>query len=106
MELKEILEFIESEDKRIRDHYGYTDEEKRILTRTVKLGEEFGELCEEILSHHSFQRTDKLEKRDQENLAEEFADVIFTSLLLARSLNVDIEKAMERKMEKVKKRKY
>ncbi len=106
MELKELLKFIENEDARLKKYYGYTDQEKRILARTVKLSEELGELCEEVLSHSSIQRKEKLDGRDDKNLQEEFADVIFTTLLLAKAMNVNIEAAMEKKIEKVNNRDY
>ena len=105
MELKELLRFIEIEDERIKKYYGsYSDQEKRILARTVKLTEELGELCDEVLAHHSFQRKQKLENHDEENLSEEFTDVIITALLLAKAMDVDIEKALEKKVEKINKR--
>ena len=105
MELKELLKFIEIEDERLKKYYGgYSDQEKRILARTVKLTEELGELCDEILAHNSMQRKQKLDNHNKDNLSEEFADVIITTLLLAKAMNVDIEKALERKIEKVNKR--
>lgn len=75
-----------------------------ILARTVKLGEEFGELCEEVLAYNSLQRKQKLDNHDKENLPEEFADVIITTLLLAKSMNVSIETALEKKMQKLNQR--
>ncbi|MCD6583729.1 MAG: hypothetical protein J7K71_03485 [Candidatus Omnitrophica bacterium] len=105
MELKELLKFIEIEDERLKKYYGgYSDQEKRILARTVKLTEELGELCDEILAHNSMQRKQKLDNHNKDNLSEEFADVIMTTLLLAKAMNIDIEKALERKIEKVNKR--
>ena len=105
MEFKELLKFIEIEDERIKKYYGgYSDQEKRILARTVKLTEELGELCNEVLAHNSLQRKQKLDNHDKENLPEEFADVIITALLLAKAMNVDIEKALARKGEKINKR--
>jgi len=105
MDFDQLLEFIDREDQRLRDRYGnYPDEEKRILARTVKLGEEFGELCEEVLAHASFQRDEKLAKKDQENLSKEFADIVITTLLLAKALGVDIKKALEKKMSEIDKR--
>ena len=104
MELKDLLKFIEIEDGRLKKYYGgYSDQEKRILARTVKLTEELGELCNEILAHISFQRKQKLDNH-KENLPEEFADVIITTLLLAKAMNIDIEKALKKKIEKVNKR--
>ena len=105
MELKDLLKFIEIEDERLKKYYGdYSDQEKRILARTVKLTEELGELCNEVLAHNSLQRKQKLDNHDKENLLEEFADVIITALLLAKAMNVDIEKAFEKKIKKVNKR--
>ena len=105
MDLKELLKFIKIEDERLKKYYGgYSDQEKRILARTVKLTEELGELCDEILAHNSIQRKQKLDNHNKDNLSEEFADVIITTLLLAKAMNVDIEKALERKIEKVSKR--
>ena len=88
--------------KRLKEHYFKgVDGDKLILLRTVKLTEELGELCDEVLSHSSFQRKDKLDNHNKDNLPEEFADVLITTFLLAKSMNVDIEKALEKKIKKV-----
>ena len=104
MELKDLLEFIEIENKRLRTYYHSTDEDKIILAQTVKLTEELGELCSEVLAHKSLQRKQKLENHDKENIQEEFADVIITAMLLAKAMNIDIEKALENKIKKINKR--
>mgnify|MGYP001564864256 CR=1 FL=1 len=105
MNLKELLQFIDTEDERLKKYYGsYPDQEKRILARTVKLSEELGELCDEVLSFNAMQRKTKLENHDSENLFEEFADVLITTLLLAKSMNVDIEEALKKKIAKINKR--
>ena len=105
MELKDLLKFIDIEDERLKKYYShYDDKEKRILARTVKLNEEIGELCNEVLVYNSMQRKQKLDNHNKDNLPEEFADVIITALLLAKSMDVDIKKALEKKIEKVNKR--
>ena len=105
MQLKDLKKFITKEDHRLRESYGgYKDEEKRILARTVKLTEELGELCDEVLSYNSLQRKDKLDAHDPNNLSEEFADVVITTLLLAEVMKVDIEKALKDKIKKINKR--
>lgn len=105
MEMKDLLKFVEIEDERLKNRYGsYPDQEKRILARTVKLGEEMGELCNEILAHSSLQRKEKMENHDKENLSEEFADVIITALLTAKAMNVDVEAALKKKVDKMNKR--
>lgn len=102
MELGNLLRFIETEDEKLKKRYSrYINEEEAILARTVKLGEEFGELCEEVLAYNLLQRKQKLDNCDKENLPEEFADVIITTLLLAKTMNVDVEKALEEKMQKL-----
>lgn len=93
------------QDKRLKKQYSrVTDPEKRIFGRTIKLVEEVGELCSEILAHKSLQRKDKLAKHDKENLPGEFADVIITTLLVAKSMNIDVPKALEEKTKKINKR--
>ncbi|HII15130.1 MAG TPA: hypothetical protein HA362_02355 [Nanoarchaeota archaeon] len=104
MELKQLLKFIEMQDGRLKTYYNYTDEEKRILSRTVKLAEELGELSNEVLAHNAVQRKSKLDNHSAESLQGEFADVLITTLLLAKTLNVDIETALEAKIEKLNKR--
>lgn len=105
MQMEDLKKFIKKEDQRLIKYYGnFKDEEKHILARTVKLTEELGELCDEVLSHYSLQRQDKLDKRDTNNLSEEFADVVITTFLLAEAMKVDIEKALKQKIVKINKR--
>ena len=80
------------------------DKDKQVFACAIKLGEEFGELCQEVLFHSSLQRKSKMDKFKKENLSEEFADVLISTLLLAQEMNVDIEKALENKMKKIDKR--
>jgi len=102
-----LLEFVETEDERLKKYYGgCSDREKRILARTVKLAEEVGELCNEVLAHNSLQRKQKLDNHNKESLSEEVADVLITALLLAKSMDVDVEAAIEKKMKKINGRDY
>ena len=68
------------------------------------MSEELGELCDEVLSSGAMQRKDKLKNHSGENLPEEFADVLITTLLLAKSMDIDIEEALKRKIAKIDKR--
>ncbi|MFH1065163.1 MAG: MazG nucleotide pyrophosphohydrolase domain-containing protein [Nanoarchaeota archaeon] len=104
MELKQLLDFIAMEDDRLKVQYGHPDETKKILARTVKITEELGELSNEILAFHSMQRKEKMDNHTKETLHEEVADVLITTLLLAKTLNMDIEKVLEAKIEKINKR--
>lgn len=97
----ELLRFIEVEHERLSKYYdSHIDKDKHILARTVKLNEEVGELCEEVLFHTSLQRGQKVAEH-KEHLNEEFADVVITALLLAKAMNVDVEKALEIKIKKI-----
>lgn len=104
MELKELLKFIEIENGRLKKRYLNLDKEKMILAQTVKINEELGELCNEILKHCSLQRKEKLDNMDKKDIEEEFSDVVITTLLLAKSMDIDIENALKEKMSKINKR--
>ena len=104
IEMKELLKFIEIEDGRLVETKSSKTDTERILARTVKLMEELGELCDEVLSYNKDQRKEKLEKHNKDNLAHEFADVLITTLLLAKTMGVDIEEGLKNKIEKINKR--
>lgn len=78
--------------------------EREILAKTVKLNEEVGELCNDILAILKMQRKSKLERFDKRNMYEEFADVIITALSLATTAGVDVERAVEDKLKKIEQR--
>jgi len=109
MEMDELLDFIDRQDKVLDEHYGKgksMDKDKMILARTVKLTEEVGELCNAVLAHFSFQRRSKLEKCKEDGVEQELADVIITVLLVAKSMDIDVKKALRMKIEKIKQRIY
>lgn len=81
-----------------------TQREKEILTKTIKLNEEVGELCNDTLSVLKLQRKSKLENFDKRNFYEEFADVIITTVQLANAAGVDIERAVNDKLQKIEER--
>ncbi|NPE26850.1 hypothetical protein HNV12_02500 [Methanococcoides sp. SA1] len=101
MEMKELLDFIRKQNGILDNRYyeGYSDRSKA-LERVLKVNEEFGELCDEILKKNGSSR-----KGESDNeISHEVADVLICVLLLADSLNVDIEKGLEEKVAKIKKR--
>lgn len=105
MNLKNLQEKIREQTERTRPHYKlYTQTEKEILTKTIKLNEEVGELCNDILSVLKLQRRSKLEKFDKRNFYQEFADVIITTIQLAISAGVDVERAVSDKLRKIEQR--
>lgn len=105
MNLQSLQEKIKAFNERTRPHYKlYTQTEKEILTKTVKLNEEVGELCNDILAVLRLQRRAKLEKFDKRNIYQEFADVIITTMQLAAITGVDIERAVKDKLALIEKR--
>lgn len=106
MEFKNLLNFIDAVNDRLIENFDgqSTSVTERVLIRTVKLNEEVGELCNEVLLFSGNQRQEKLAKYDGSNLANEFADVIITTLLLAKTMDVNIQEALERKINKINER--
>ncbi len=102
MNTKELMDFVDKHYEWLRKKYALDDKQKDILFRIAKLSEEVGELSQEVLSHVSLQKKAKLDKYKKENLEEEVADVIITTLILARAVDVDVNKALEKKIEKEK----
>jgi len=82
----------------------YTKQEKEILTKTVKLNEEVGELCNDILSVLKLQRRSKLERFDKRHIYQEFADVVITTIQLAVASGVDMERAIDDKLKTIEDR--
>lgn len=105
MNLKSLQEKIKLLNAKTSPHYKlYSQAEKEILTKTVKLNEEVGELCNDILSILKLQRRSKLLKFDKRNMYEEFADVIITAMQLAIVAGVDVERAVGDKLKKIEER--
>ena len=104
MTIEEFQKFIDEQDAFFRSlskSAGQTEKE-RVLSRTVKISEEFGELCDEVLASMGDQRTGKMDGRGAESLADEFADVVITTFLLAKSMDVDVMEALGRKTKKLR----
>lgn len=105
MDLKYLEDRIKSLDKKIRPSYKiYNTKEKEILTEAVKLNEEVGELCNDILGVLKLQRKAKQRKFDKRNIYEEFADVIISTIVLAQTSGVDLERALREKLDKIEER--
>jgi len=101
---KELLEYIDWQDEHLRSLHGnYSDEQKRALARTVKLQEESGELAEAVLAWCSFQRSEKMENKAMK-MPNEIADVIITTLLIAKTTGIDVNEALREKIAVIKER--
>jgi len=103
MTMKEFQKFIDEQDALLRSkmHPEHTEREW-VLAGTVKIAEEFGELSDEVLASMNYQRSGKMNGRSSESLADEFADVVITAFLLAKRMDIDIMKAIARKVPLIK----
>jgi NTP pyrophosphatase (non-canonical NTP hydrolase) len=103
MKIEDFQQFIDDQDalfRRVKDTN--QNERERIFARTIKLNEEVGELCSEVLASVGDQRKDKLNNHDEQSLKDEFADVLITTFLLAKVMNVDVMATLDHKIEKIK----
>lgn len=75
-----------------------------LLAQAVKLSEEVGELHAEILGHLRMQRSDKTKAFSTEALAGELADVVMCAAVLSQVLGVDLNDALQNKMDTVERR--
>lgn len=85
--------------KRFQESTGSTDHVNR---QVLKLGEEYGELCEAVLAEGGLQRADKLKAHDSANVAKELADVLVTAMTIARYMNLDVHQLISEKLEFIK----
>jgi len=100
--LKALEERIKNLSNKIKPGYKFTTlQERNILVQTVKLNEEVGELCNDILGILKLQRRAKQKIFDKRNIYEEFADVIISTITLAQTAGVDLERALKNKLDKI-----
>lgn len=97
MEIKELQEFAKKDNERLRKRNKTSDKES-ILTNVIKLSEETGEVSNEILKYFNYQRKEKM---NNNQIAEEIADVIMVASILAESMEINLESALKEKMRKV-----
>lgn len=82
----------------LNERWPLKDKQQRVFARTMKLVEELGELSDEILTSMNLQRAPKMSQFSQENVEDEFADVLATVIMLGIELDIDVPKVMEKKI--------
>lgn len=103
MEFKEFQKFIAEQSDVLDASYAPTNSmQEKTFARLAKIAEEFGELSGEVLASIGHQRKSKMAQYSPESLADEFADTIITTFLLAHTMKVDVPEALTRKIEKIK----
>jgi NTP pyrophosphatase (non-canonical NTP hydrolase) len=68
------------------------------LVNLARLAEEVGELAREL--NHRYGKKTKKANEEEGDVALELADILFVVVVLANQLNVDLQTAMERTLEK------
>ncbi len=68
------------------------------LALTARMTEELGELAREV--NHFYGEKPKKKDEDEKTIEEELGDMLFVMICFANSLNIDLEEAHNRVMEK------
>lgn len=68
------------------------------LAQMARLTEEVGELAREV--NHTYGEKSKKASEPVNSVAEELGDVLFVTMIMANSLNIDLTEVFEKNMEK------
>ena len=82
----------------LNERWPLKSKDQRVFARTMKIVEELGELADEILTGMNLQRNSKIAKFSEENIHDEFADVLASLILLANEIDIDVEKVIKKKI--------
>lgn len=105
MTIEELQKFMDDQDAYFRTHRaGDFSDREHVFARTIKLGEEYGELCDEVLASINGQRQEKIVSREAAHLEDEFADVLITTFMLAKAMKVDVMGVLDHKVQKIRER--
>ena len=109
LSLRELTRWAEGQARHIAEKFNLGpgadgDNAFFALAQAVKLGEEVGELHAEVLGALRCQRADKPGDYNPGTLGGELADVAVCLAILACTLNVDLAKAVEDKIEALDRR--
>ena len=72
------------------------------LDQMARLTEEVGELAREV--NHTYGEKSKKASEPVNSVAEELGDVLFVTMIMANSLNIDLTEVFEKNMEKFNQR--
>ena len=98
MQITDLVKEYEEISDFLNIRWPLKNEEQRVFARTMKIMEELGELSDEILTSMNLQRNTKIANFSKENVADEFADVLGSLILLGIELNIDLEAVMKKKI--------
>lgn len=98
MTLNELRDEYAEISKFLNERWPLKDTNQRVFARIMKIVEELGELADEVLTSMNLQRNTKIAKFSQDNLEDEFADVLASLVLLGVELDLDMEMLLRRKI--------
>lgn len=99
MEIEELVAEYQKISNFLNERWPLKDKQQQIFARTMKIVEELGELSDEILTSMNLARDSKIAKFSQENMEDEFADVLGSLILLAIELEIDVAQVMRKKID-------
>lgn len=104
LNMSELHAFFAWTQTKLDEKFGKNEStEMHLLSCMLKLTEEVGELAEQVNKMRSRQE-DRKWLFDKDDAAGEIADVIFCVWLLAQAMEIDLEDALVKKMEKIRTR--
>jgi NTP pyrophosphatase (non-canonical NTP hydrolase) len=101
MDLKDLEEKYKLIDKYFEENFPQLRGDYKILARLGKITEELGELNSAVHSELNLQREEKQAAHTRENLEAEWADVFNTVMLFGLTMNIDMEKAIGERVQKI-----
>lgn len=103
---EKLLEKVNIFMSNLDDRFNWLNLSKRekIMSHSIKLIEEVWELNSEILIKLWRARKQKIDNYNETNLENEFADVLLSVLILSKELDIDINKSITNKINKINKR--
>lgn len=104
MTLKQLTNEYRAISRFLNQRWPLKTADQRIFARTMKIVEELGELADEILTSMNLQRNSKVAKFSQQNMKDEFADVLASMILLAIELDIDLDQVMKKKIDYTRER--
>lgn len=98
MTIEELVAEYTAISQTLNSKWPLHNQDHRTFARTMKIVEELGELSDEILTSMNLQRDSKIQEFSEQNIKDEFADVLGSLILLGIELNIDITTVMKRKI--------
>jgi len=98
MTIHDLVKEYKDISKCLNKNWPLKSHQQRVFARNMKIVEEMGEMADEILTSMNLQRNSKIAKFSQENVQDEFADVLASLILLAIELDIDVETVIKKKI--------